>query len=205
MKIIMLRKNPSLYSCNAYLILGSWNTLEDVNTLVDIGQDGYITDEIDSISTGVGKRPVELVVFTHNHFDHAAGLKAIKDKYNPLIYAFNKFDGVDYTLIDGQLLRMGDNFFEVIHIPGHSADSILLYCRREKIIFTGDTSLNISSDDATYTDDFISVIERLTKLEIEKIYPGHDDPIMLGADKIILETYKRINKKAESFRIENEV
>jgi glyoxylase-like metal-dependent hydrolase (beta-lactamase superfamily II) len=200
MKIIMLRKNPSLYSCNAYLVLGSWNALEDVNTLVDIGQDGYITDQIDGISTGVGKRPVDLVIFTHNHFDHVAGLKAIKDKYNPLIYAFNKFEGIDYTLSNGQIVRMGDDYFEVIHIPGHSADSILLYCKKDKIIFTGDTSLNISSEDATYPDDFILVMERLSKLEIEKIYPGHDDPVTYGANKIILDTYKKISKKAESLR-----
>ena len=195
MKVIMLRKNPALYSCNAYLVLGSWNRLEDVNSLVDIGQDGYIADEIDTINTGVGKRPVELVVFTHNHFDHAAGLNAIKNKFNPLIYAYNKFEGVDFTLNNGQLLRMGDDYFEVIHIPGHSADSVLLYCRKEKVIFTGDTPINIYSGDATYADDFINVMGRLTKLDIERIYPGHDDPITYNAKSVILETYDNIRKK----------
>ena len=195
MKIILLRKNPALYSCNAYLVLGSWNRLEDVNSLIDIGQDGYITNEIDTINTGVGKRPVELVVFTHNHFDHSAGLKVVKNKYNPLIYAYNKFEGVDFTLNNGQLLRMGDEYFEVIHIPGHSADSVILYCRKEKVIFTGDTPINIYSNDATYADDFINVIRRLTKLDIEKIYPGHDDPITFNARSVILETYNNIRKK----------
>jgi glyoxylase-like metal-dependent hydrolase (beta-lactamase superfamily II) len=198
MKIIMLRKNSNLYSCNAYLVLGSWNRLDDVNALVDIGQDGYIIDEIETISTGLGKRPVELVIFTHSHFDHAAGLKQIKDKYNPLVYSFNKFFGVDYTIIDGQVLRMGDNYFEVIHVPGHSDDSILLYCSKERVLFTGDTSLNIRSLDASYSDDFIAVIERLSKLKIETIYSGHDSPIIHGADSLILETYKNISKKIEA-------
>ncbi|MFH0976633.1 MAG: MBL fold metallo-hydrolase [Spirochaetota bacterium] len=203
MKIIMLKKNPAIYTCNAYLILGSWNRLEDVNTLVDVGQDGYIINEIDSISTGLGKRPVELVVFTHNHFDHAAGLKAIKEKYNPLIYAYNKFDGVDFTLTDGQVLGIGDNFFEVIHVPGHSDDSIMLYCRREKIIFSGDTSLNIRSNDATYSDKFISIIERLSRLEINVIYPGHDESIIYEAHKTIVQTYNNIRKKTELLKSES--
>jgi glyoxylase-like metal-dependent hydrolase (beta-lactamase superfamily II) len=203
MKIIMLKKNPFIYSCNAYFVLGSWNRLEDVNTLVDIGQDGYIINEIDEISTGLGKRPVELVVFTHSHFDHMAGLKTIKQKYNPIIYAYTKSDGVHYTLTDGQILRMGDSYFEVIHVPGHSSDSVFLYCQKEKTIFTGDTSLNIRSDDATYEDEFITVIERLTKLEIEVIYSGHDDPITYNAGAIILQTYNNIKRQSRLRRSEN--
>ena len=74
MKVISLKRHPKAYSCNAYLVLGSWNRLEDMNTLVDVGIDGFVIDEIERISTGCGKKPVEQVVLTHGHFDHAGGL-----------------------------------------------------------------------------------------------------------------------------------
>ena len=37
MKIVPLKKRPGTYSCNSYLILGDWNRIEDVNTLIDPG------------------------------------------------------------------------------------------------------------------------------------------------------------------------
>ena len=42
MKIIPLKKNDKIYSCNSYLILGDWNRVEDVNTLIDPGIDGFV-------------------------------------------------------------------------------------------------------------------------------------------------------------------
>lgn len=71
MKVFQLAQNPEKYSCRSYLILGTWSTLDDVNTVIDPGIDGSIIDQIEKIYTGVGKKPVDLVVLTHNHFDHA--------------------------------------------------------------------------------------------------------------------------------------
>ena len=75
MKVTLLKKNPNIYTCNAYLVRGNWNAISDVNTLIDIGTDSYIYEELQTISTGVGKRRVEQVILTHEHFDHASGLK----------------------------------------------------------------------------------------------------------------------------------
>ena len=77
MRVIPLRHNPKGYTANAYLVLGDWNALQDVNTLVDVGTDGYVLDEIATASTGVGKRPVERVILTHSHFDHRGGLAKV--------------------------------------------------------------------------------------------------------------------------------
>jgi glyoxylase-like metal-dependent hydrolase (beta-lactamase superfamily II) len=68
LKIIPLKPNPKTYTCLSYLVLGEWNRLEDVNTLVDVGVDGYILDQIGAINTGVGKTHIEQVVLTHNHY-----------------------------------------------------------------------------------------------------------------------------------------
>lgn len=35
MKIIPLKRNNGRYSCNPYLVLGDWNRLDDINTVID--------------------------------------------------------------------------------------------------------------------------------------------------------------------------
>ena len=74
MKILNLAAKNGVYSCNVYLVLGSWNTLRDVNTLVDVGRDPSFFERLDQASTGVGKKRVEQVILTHSHYDHAANL-----------------------------------------------------------------------------------------------------------------------------------
>ena len=57
------------------------------------------------------------------------------------------FDGKNFTIPpyvlepvrDGQIFSLGNRELEVIHAPGHSADSIVLYDRKNEILFTGDT------------------------------------------------------------------
>ncbi len=178
MKVINLRGNKNTYSCNAYLVLGTWNSLSDMNTLVDIGTDGSIVDEIESMNTGVGKHPVEQVVITHNHFDHTGGLPVIRKRYNPKVYALCPFEGVDEVLKDGQTIRMGDSDFEVVRTPGHSSDSLCLYCEKEKVLFSGDTPIRIRTIGGSYSKEFVCALERLAKRNIRTIYPGHDMPIV---------------------------
>lgn len=196
MKVIRLKSNPELYSCNAYLVLGSWNTLADVNTLVDIGQDGYVIAEIESISTGVGKRPVEQVVLTHSHFDHAAGLGAVTRRFDPIVRSFGKVEGAVKPLANGEIIRMGDADFKVIHVPGHSNDSILLYSASERALFSGDSPVNIQSSDGTYSAEFAAVMERVCALPIETIYSGHDEPIASGARSILRRSLENIRQSA---------
>jgi glyoxylase-like metal-dependent hydrolase (beta-lactamase superfamily II) len=73
MKVIQLKKSDKVYSCNSYLILGDWNHIEDLNSVIDPGTDDFVLDEIEHLSTGCGKVAVEQVILTHNHFDHSGG------------------------------------------------------------------------------------------------------------------------------------
>jgi glyoxylase-like metal-dependent hydrolase (beta-lactamase superfamily II) len=192
MKVISLASNPEAYSCKAYLVLGSWNRLEDVNTLVDVGIDGFITHEIERISTGCGKKPVEQVVLTHSHFDHASGLAAIVDRYRPKVYAFTKIPGVDDLLNDGDMIRMGDRYFDVLHTPGHSNDSICFHCSQDKVLFSGDTPLRILTSTGTFISEYVTALERIARLPVERIYSGHDETVTINARQMIRRTLENV-------------
>ena len=192
MRVVCLKSSESVYSCNAYLVLGDWNALSDVNTLIDIGTDGSIMQRLAGISTGVGKRPVEQVIFTHDHFDHTGGLAEVKTRFNPKVYAYSPFDGVDEVLADGQILRAGDRAMEVIHTPGHSSDSICLYCEDEDALFSGDTSLRIMSKGGSYCSEFEEALKKLTRRNIKTIYPGHDKPVQEKASDMVRTSLKYV-------------
>ena len=185
MHIVPLKKNDQLYSCNSYLILGDWNRIGDLNTVIDPGTDDFVLDEIEQISTGCGKVAVEQVILTHNHFDHNGGIAALKRRYGARVLAFVDGPGVDELIRDGQFIKAGDDFLEVVHTPGHSSDSICLYAPQAQAVFSGDTQLKIRGTDGDYSREFLNGLERLAGREIRSIYSGHDDPISKNVAEIL--------------------
>lgn len=192
MRIFQLAKNPAIYTCRSYLLLGDWNQLDAVNTLIDPGTDDYIMKEIERLSTGCGKLPVEQVLLTHNHFDHAASAELFRQKYGARVYAWVPGPGVDALLKDGQVLRAGDDYLDVLHTPGHSSDSVSFYCQSQKLLFSGDTQLRILTPGGKYTRDYVDTLIKLTQREIELVYPGHDEPFDHDVRSIILNTLQNV-------------
>lgn len=194
MKIFRLETNPAIYSSNAYLILGEWNKLSDINALVDTGSDAFIQAHIKRINTGVGKVQVNKIILTHTHFDHIGGVSALRKLYGCQVLAYAEYEKNIKGVIDGELLPLGDDYFEVIYSPGHSSDSICLYNKSEGILFSGDTQIRINSTDGTYTPEFVNTIKRLSELKLSIIYPGHGDPIKDNPEAILKNTLRIIEQ-----------
>ena len=183
MTIINLTEHSLTYTSNVYLVLGIWNTLDDVNTLVDVGRDPCVLKVMEKVRTGAGQKKLSQVVLTHNHYDHTSNLPLIREAFHPDVYAFSpSLEGVDHLLKDGETLRLGDRIFEVIHTPGHSTDSICLYCEENGGLFAGDTQLLINTTDGSYEDDFVHAFERLCRKNIKTIYFGHGEPLYIGCN-----------------------
>jgi glyoxylase-like metal-dependent hydrolase (beta-lactamase superfamily II) len=192
-RIISLPGNGQVYSSNVYLVLGEWKRIEDLNTLVDVGNDPAILDHLEKINTGLGKKKVDQVVLTHCHSDHTALLSLIRKRYNPTVYAFSPYlEGVDYVLEHGQRLRMGDREFEVIHTPGHSEDSITLFNEEDGILFVGDSQVIVRSGGGGYEEGFVKAMKDICGRNVKKIYFGHGDPIFHGAHSLLLGSLKNI-------------
>lgn len=195
MKIINLTKHSRMYTGNVYLIHGTWNGMEDINTLVDVGRDPSIIKKIQKAPVGVGKRKVEQVVLTHSHYDHAGLLPQIRKVFNPAVYAFSaSLKGVNHLLKDRDALNLGDCTFEVIHTPGHSTDSICLYGEAEGALFAGDVPVVIHWAGGSYQEGFVRSMEKLCRRDVRAIYPGHGDPILENCNVLIRNTLKNIRQ-----------
>lgn len=199
MKVFKLKLRHSDYSSNVYLVLGSFNGPETVNTIIDAGSAGAaesIVSEVESINTGIGKKAVEQVILTHTHYDHIGGLSLLKKHFSPKVLAYEFIPGVTETIYNYNRIRIGDREFVVLHTPGHSPDSICLYCEEEKTIFSGDVPLNVKTSGGIYSKAFVKALERISSLEIETIYTGHDEPVKKGASSLIRNTLEVVRKSS---------
>jgi len=163
--------------------------------LVDVGRDPSIIEKIYQASTGIGKHKVEMAVLTHSHYDHANMVPRIKAEFNSKIYAYSSsLKGVDHLVRDGEILKIADRQLEVIHSPGHSSDSICLYCKTEGALFAGDTPVIIKSTDASYEMDFVRALERIAQKNIKAIYPGHGPPVLDNCNELVRTSVDLVSK-----------
>jgi glyoxylase-like metal-dependent hydrolase (beta-lactamase superfamily II) len=184
------------YDSNIYIIEG------DVPTLVDCGTGLYKIKVAQDIKRKINPNLVEQIIITHEHFDHCGGVKEIYEltNKNTKVLAhvnasskiekgdsdFAKMLGgamprmkVDIKLKDGDSVNIGNEIFEVIHTPGHTPGSMCLYSKKSKSLFSGDTIFayggfgryDFPEGDAIQLKNSI---EKLAKLDIINIYPGHE-------------------------------
>jgi glyoxylase-like metal-dependent hydrolase (beta-lactamase superfamily II) len=195
MKVTNLGTKSKIYTSNVYLLTGDWNSIRDINTLIDVGRDPNVIDEIYQASTGVGKAKVEKVILTHSHYDHTSILPQIKTLFKPHVYAYSSsLEGVDTYVKGGERIKIADRMGEIIYTPGHSNDSICLYFEEEGILFAGDTPLIIHSPGNSYELGFIKALEYICRKNINTIYFGHGSPLTRNCNEILQDTLQNVRK-----------
>lgn len=195
MRILRLGNSGATYTSNVYLLLGDWSGIGDVNTLIDVGRDPAVMDSLKGAPTGVGKRAVEQVILTHGHYDHSEMLGRIRSEYAPRVFAHDgSLEGVDEGLIDGQTVRAGDQVLEVIHAPGHSSDSVCLYCEQNGALFAGDVPLLTASSDGAYESGYAAALKKICARDVRSIHFGHGEPLLEGCNARLQNTYDIVQK-----------
>ncbi len=194
MKVFNLTENPTTYTCNVYFIQSESNSLDNLNTIVDIGRDKIIFEKFDEMSKGASEKLIDQIILTHNHYDHTSLLKTVKEIYGPKVYAFSPYiKGVDIVLKGGESILIGDKFFEVIHTPGHTQDSICLYCPENGFLFVGDTCVILKSSNWSLEDNYVTSMEYLCTKNVSKIFFGHGPPLEIGCNEKLKKTLEVIH------------
>lgn len=194
MRVQNLTENSEYYTSNVWHICGIYRSMSDQNTIIDTGRDPMVMQILQKAKCGLGKRPVERIILTHSHFDHAGILSSLKEKYNPQIFAHpvSRITGLQ-PLADRQKIQVGDQDCTVVYTPGHSEDSLCILCEDERILFSGDAPIRIYSDDSEYSPLFVDAFELFAATELEIIYPGHGDPLTNNVHHLIDESLRNIH------------
>jgi glyoxylase-like metal-dependent hydrolase (beta-lactamase superfamily II) len=81
------------------------------------------------------------------------------------------------VLDDGDIVDLGDRAFEVMHLPGHSPDSIGLYDAASGTLFSGDAVYDgplLDSDPDSDVNAYVATMHRLRALPVEVVHGGHE-------------------------------
>lgn len=120
--------------CNTYLIASK--TQNDA-LLID---PGHVDLELINLIE-MNKYHLKHVLLTHRHIAHMEGLGTLQKIYDVQVHAssFSAYDFPYHAVEDKDVLQLCNLDIEVIHIPGHSLDSMVF--KIDHALFTGDTLL----------------------------------------------------------------
>lgn len=193
---------------NTYVL---WDETKEC-VIIDPGfSNGREFEKIDNFIKDNNLKPVRLIN-THCHFDHILGVEKCKEAYN-LNWEINSEDAflvessvmqasmfgfqisevkpAEKYLNDGDEIRFGNSFLEVITTPGHSPGGMCFYSPESKILITGDSLFrgSIGRTDlpgGDYNILIINIKEKLLSLPDDVIvYPGHESSTTIGDERVL--------------------
>ncbi|MDY6777419.1 MAG: MBL fold metallo-hydrolase [Candidatus Nanohaloarchaea archaeon] len=189
MQIDNLAEDADSFTANAFLL--------SETALIDTGSDPIVLERLDSIYQ---------VAITHTHHDHIENLPQIVDQHSPTIYAYEP----DNLPVDAEQVQDRDNIdlagssFNILHTPGHKDDSICLFHEKSGTLFSGDLIFPDGSFGRTdleegNRDTLIKSIERITRLDVQALYPGHDSPTTTEVNQQIQQSLKEAKKREPKY------
>lgn len=141
--------------------------------------DEYIIPAMNEI--GISAEYVKVLALTHNHSDHAGGVERLSYLIpNAKVMAPFEMDVPDFLRVaDGDVL-LGE--LQVIHLPGHSKNSVGYLDKRSNTLLSGDClqllGIGKYRNGIAYPELYISSAKRLKRMGIKRIVAAHEyDPL----------------------------
>lgn len=183
--------NPFDNNCNSYYIGGA------VRALIDPGLLRYIPDLLERMEhDNVDTSAIRHIINTHSHPDHFEGsehfvggtigiglhsdeIKFLNGPGGELYSLFGLASPsikIDRVLEEGEL-TLGDESFQLLHVPGHSPGSVALYSQNRSVLFSGDVIFDQSIGRTDFPGgngpQLKRSIEKISQLDVSCIFPGH--------------------------------
>ena len=123
---------------------------------------------------------VELIVNTHGHADHTNGNGRARELTGaPLAAHAGAASGPDVPLEDGASLDVGGLVVDVLHVPGHADDHVLLHVAEHRVALTGDLlfvgKIGGTAGEAAARRELESLERVLREIPDDTTtWPGHD-------------------------------
>ncbi len=141
------------------------------------------------------------IVLTHHHHDHVAGATWLREQTGLSIWAHpttaGLLDGevqVDRPLVADDLLAgsdHGDDWWHVLHTPGHAPGHLALWEPERRLLIGGDMVASVGTILVAPPDGhmatYIAQLERLAALQPTVLVPSHGD--VIGNPVAVLEHY----------------
>jgi hydroxyacylglutathione hydrolase len=151
---------------------------------------------------------IKIIVLTHGHSDHIAALRDVQDKTSAEVAihvedadfleghgSYSSQFGISYRtphpperlLREGDIIKVADMNFEVIHTPGHTPGSICLLT--DFGVFTGDTifrqGIGTTLMPGSSRPQLLESIRKKLMILPDNtvIYPGHGRETTIGAER----------------------
>lgn len=106
-----------------------------------------------------------------------------------------------WTVVNGDIIDLGNRIFEVIHLPGHSPGSIGLWEEKTGILFSGDAIYDgplLTNFPGADIDEYIRTMHRLRNLPVSVVHGGHEASICRERFMEIIEHYLEAWDKNEA-------
>ncbi len=192
MKIV---KVPSVgYESNCWLVI---DEVSNEFAMVDpSASSDAIDNKINELRLDAEK--LKYVLLTHGHFDHIYSTDYVREKYGCQLYVHENdaacltdsyknanriffdedltFSPADKTVVDGDVISVGESKIQVIHTPGHTPGCVCYLA--ENYMLCGDTIFDLSIGRTDLPGgDTKTIYESLRKIKAMdgdiKLYPGH--------------------------------
>lgn len=203
----------NMFGVNSYIV---WDPTTRNAAIID---PGMVNDaERLQIDSFIADRKLNVIhlINTHLHIDHVFGDEYVRSKYGIKVQGHDSdaFLGentrvqahllgldmssspvqVEVHLADGDTIMIGDEPLKVIHVPGHSPGSIVLYAPQSHFMIAGDVIFknSIGRTDlagGNHTDLLNNINRKVLSLPPDTvIYPGHGPSTTVG-DEITYNPY----------------